>query len=163
MRGYWKLFQVCCCLQILLSALHGIVSFIGVFQYIHPMQFILRAIAYGFIFWLAAFGLSIFNKLYPDQPITGKDKKLFNRLFLINFFLSAFLFALVFAELGRLQDYIRMFGLSGTELPFEFYIPLIAYLLMLLFHFLILYGMYNLRIQLYHNYRKKKFEFENPD
>ncbi len=162
MRWHWKLFQFCCYLQILLAVLHCVISFIGVFQYINSMHFFLRAIAYGLIFWLAAFGLSIFKKLYPDQPVTGKDKKLFNRLFLINFFLSAFLFALVFAERRNLQVYGRMFGLSGTELPFEFYIQLIAYLLMLIFHLLILYGLYNLRLLLYSNYRKKKFEFENP-
>ena len=162
MRRHWKLFQVCCYMQLLLTGLHCILSFIGIIQYMHPMHFFLRAIAYSIIFWLAAFGISLFNKLYPDQPVTGKDKKLFNRLFLINFFLSSFLFALVFAEVRSLQDFGRVLGLSSTELPFAFYIQLIAYGLMLFFHILILYGLYNLRVLLNNNFRKKKFEFENP-
>jgi hypothetical protein len=161
MRGYWKLFHACCYLQLLLTALHCIVSFIGVFQYLHPLHFFLRTIAFGLFFWLAAFGLSIYKKLFPDQPVTGKDKKYFNRLFLINFFLSVFLFALVFSEMKELQIIRRMTGLNYLELPFAFYIQLIAYLLILVFHLLILSGLYNLRLLLDHNFRKKKFDFEN--
>lgn len=162
MQRGWKLFQVCCYLQLLLTALHCVVSFIGMVQYMHPMSFLLRTIAYGLIFWLAAFGLSIYKRLFPDQPVTGKDKKLFNRLFLINFFLSAYLFGLVFAEVSMINDIGRMLNLRSTELPFEFYIQLIAYLLMLIFHLVILYSLYNLRLLLNTNFRKKRFEFENP-
>ncbi len=160
MERRWKVYQVACYLQLLFTGLHSFVSFVGVFQFKHPIYFLLLTIAYGLLFWLAGFGISIYNRLYPDKPVAGKDKRLFNRLFLINFFLSVFLFGLVFAEISTLNDISDILSLSITGLPIPFYIQLIAYILMLIFHFLILYGMYNLRVLLNINSQKKKFEFE---
>jgi hypothetical protein len=161
MRIGWKLFQICCCLQLLLTGLYAVFSFFGMFEKDQPVPFLIRTVAFCFLFWLPAFGLSTFNRLYPDQPVTGKSKKLFNRLFIINFLLSAFLFGLVFSELGSLSDLSRRLYMSRTELPFAIYIQLISYLLMIVFHFLILYGLYSLRLLLNYNFRKKKFEFED--
>lgn len=159
----WKLFQVYCCLQIILASIHSLVSFIGIFTTSHPLYFILCTLAYALIAWLAVFGLSLYNNLFPDQPITGIKKKLFNRLFIINFLLTIFLFGLLFSEINTLKEICQTLNLSFSELPFSFYIQFIAYLLMLIFHSLILYGMFHLRITLYRNYRNKKFEFENPE
>lgn len=159
----WKLFQVYCCLQILFAGIHSLVSFIGVFTTAHPLYFILCTLAYALIAWLAIFGLSMYNKLFPDQPVTGSKKKLFNRLFIINFLLTIFLFGLLFLEINTLKGISQSLSLSLSTLPFSLYIQIIAYLLMLIFHLLILYGMFQLRITLYRNYKNKKFEFENPD
>ena len=154
----WKFFQVCCCLQLMLVGLHGIVSLFAIFYSTHPFYFFLYSVAYILIMWLALFGLQIFKKLYPDEPVDGKDKKTFNRLFIINFLLTAFLFGLFFSELRSINAIRNSLGLPWSGLPFSFFIQLICYILMMIFHLLILYGLYKLRVTLYLNYRKKKFE-----
>ena len=95
--------------------------------------------------------------------LVGSDKKKFNRLFLLNFLLIVFLFGLIFSEISSLTDARYLLSESGSVLPFSFYIQLIAYLAMLIFHLMILYGLYKLRLLLFYNFNKKKFEFENPD
>lgn len=159
----WMLFKIFCYLQILLTAFHSVISFFGIFQHLQPALFIFSTIAYGLNFWLAAFALSLLNNLYPDKPVAGKDKKLFNRLFLVNFFLTVLLFGFVFAEIRTIRDLGKLLGLTITEIPFSFFTQLIVYVLMTVFHLIILYGLYRLRFLLYQNFMKKKFEFENQE
>jgi hypothetical protein len=51
-------------------------------------------------------------------------------------------------------------NLSIDKLPFRLWVVLISYLVMLIFQFVILAGLFLLRMELHHNFEQKKFEFE---
>jgi hypothetical protein len=122
--------------------------------------FFLHSCAFALMAALSIVALNIINNNYPDIPVAGKQKILFNWLFLINFLLLSFLFGLVFAEYKVLKSAAILLNRSISTLPSGFYLFFIIYTTMLVFQFLILYGLYELRLLLYMNWRKKKFEFE---
>jgi hypothetical protein len=119
-----------------------------------------RLILFVFIFMLTILALNIINNNYPDTPVTGKQKTNFNRLFLLNFLFLVFLFGIIIAEYRELSSVAALFGRTVFQLPFNLYIPFFIHLLILFFQLAILYGLYELRRELYFNFMKKKFEFE---
>jgi len=106
-------------------------------------------------------GINLVNNNYPDEPVQDVQKKTFNRTFLLNFLLLSFLFAFVVAEFRELKQLAAFTNKSLFQLPLDFFITLIAYLLMLLLQLAILYGLYKLRLELYSNFMNRKFDFEN--
>ena len=156
----WKLFRIICFLQLLLTAFYAVTSFISLFQYSNSFYYFFQAVAFGLMFWLAVIGLSLLNNNYPDKPVTGTEKTIFNWLFILNFILLAFLFGLFFAEISRLNDIRKLFNNRVLRLSFAFFLPVLLSFITLLFQLLILYGLYNLRRLLYFNFTGKEFEFE---
>jgi len=161
MRLNWNLFKVVCFLQMLATAFFAITAFITLFQ-ASDIYFLFESIAFALMSSLAILALNILGSNYPDKPITGRQKSIFNWLFLLNFLLLTFLFGLVFAEYGLMRSLPHLAGQSIFSLSFELWLPFLINVSLLIFQFIILYGLYSIRRQLYINFFKnKRFEFES--
>jgi hypothetical protein len=121
-----------------------------------------RIILFVFIFLLTILAVNILNNNYPDTPVAGKQKTNFNRLFLLNFLFLVFLFGIIISEYRELNGLTELFSISFLKLPFELFIPILTNVVILIFQFIILYGLYHLRRELYFNFMKREFEFEKP-
>jgi len=155
----WKLFWVICLLQMLAAAFFTIMAVIHFFGEGGFSAFI-RILLFLLIFLLAVLGVNILTNNYPDVPVTGRQKTNFNRLFLLNFLFLSFLFGVIFSEYRQLSEITTLTGRAALQLPVEFFIYLIIYLIMLVFQLILLYGLYILRRELYVNFMSKEFEFE---
>jgi hypothetical protein len=121
---------------------------------------IITILLFLLIFLQTILAINILNNNYPDTPVTGRQKTNFNWLYLLNFLFLVFLFGFIFSEYRQLHSLSVLIGKSIFELPFEFFIYLITHLIILIFQFIILYGLYQLRRELYFNFMKKQFDFE---
>jgi len=155
----WKIYRVICIVQMLAASVFAITSLINFFRW-GGLGEILRVILFVSIFLLTILALNIINNNYPDVPITGRQKTNFNRLFLLNFLFLVFLFGIIFSEFRELRALAELINRPIFVLPFEMFIPGLVSLVMLIFQFIILYGLYELRRELYLNFTKKEFEFE---
>jgi hypothetical protein len=155
----WKLFRVVCILQMLLASVFAILALIRLFESSTFFAFI-SVLLFLLIFLQTILAIHIINNNYPDVPVTGKQKTNFNRLFLLNFLFLVFLFGIIFAEYRELKLFAAFAGIQIFDLPFRLFISLIANIVILIFQFIILYGLYELRRELYTNFMKKEFDFE---
>jgi hypothetical protein len=161
MTAEWKFFRTVCFLQLLLAVFFAVTSFITVFED-GSLYYVLSTSMYVLMIWLAIIGLNLINNNYPDRPVAGKQKTVFNWIYLVNFLLLAFLFGLVFAEYRQLKALATLVGRPVLRLPFRIVTSLYLSLLLLAFQLIILYGLYFLRRLLYENFfNNKQFEFEN--
>lgn len=92
---FWKIFRVLCIVQLILVAFLGVQSLGLLFSRGNPLLYLINMLAYTAVFLFVYHGLSILNYNYPDTPLSARQKRLFNVLYLINFLLVAFLFARV--------------------------------------------------------------------
>ncbi|HEX5652630.1 MAG TPA: hypothetical protein VFX58_06130 [Chitinophagaceae bacterium] len=155
------LFRVVCFLQMLLTVF---LSFTSLMYLIRTgrFYFFLESVFFILIASLAILGISLVATNYPDKPVAGKQKIVFNWLFLLNFLLLSFLFGLVFAEFRQLEIIASLFDKPVFTLSFQLMVPFITNLIILGFQFIILYGLYTLRRQLFENFfASQQFEFEN--
>ena len=160
MSAAWKLFKFVCFLQMLVTVYFTLTSFISLFQS-GDFYYILEALSFALMACFSIMALNILGSNYPDKPVVGRQKCIFNWLFLLNFLLIAFLFGLFFAEYGQLKALSTLFGRSIFSLPFRLLLPLLVVVILLVFQFIILYGLYEIRRLLYKNFFiSKKFEFE---
>ena len=160
MSTRWKLFKVMCFLQMLATTYFAISALVRFVQ-LGEFYFLVYVICFGLITWQAIFALQLLNSNYPDRPVAGTQKSVFNWLFLLNFGMLALLFALFFKDLRVLKTLTIIFG-SISRVPARFIFLLSWNFAVLIFQFLILYGLYVLRRELYANFfRHKQFEFEN--
>jgi heme/copper-type cytochrome/quinol oxidase subunit 2 len=126
--------------------------------------YFLSMLVFSMVIALAIFGLNLYNNNYPDRPVAGKQKNIFNWLFLINFLFLAFLFGFVFSTYGELKGFSKLLNIPFTSLPSSFIFPFVLDLLNLILQFIILYGLYSLRRTLYRNFAmKKQFDFEETN
>lgn len=95
-------------------------------------------------------GLSILHYNYPNNPLTLKQKRRFNMLFLINFLLIAFLFAKT-VQMWRILPLINLQALVRNSLLFTLIFYILQSIVLFFFHLLFLFGMYRLRKQIYEN------------
>ncbi len=158
MIRFWLIIlRIICIIQILIAISKCFVSLFGLIG--GEFVFLLQAIAFALIAALPIFTFIISNNNFPDKPIEGKLKKNFNRLFLINVLLLSLIFGFVF------KDYKQAMSLSdklGQPYPFLF-IDFTISIIMLVFHFAILYGLYWLRSHINNNTSSKQFDFEMQD
>jgi hypothetical protein len=154
-----KIFQVVSFLQMLATAFFSITSFINLFQ-TSDIYLLFQTTAFVLMSSLAILLLNILNNNYPDKPITGRQKSVFNWLFILNFLLIAFLFGLIFAEYGELHSIANLIDRPVLSLPFKLLVLVFTYITLLVFQFIILYGLYSIRRQIYRNFMNKEFEFE---
>jgi hypothetical protein len=159
MPASWKLYRVVCILQVMISSFILFTSLIDIFR-ITLFSNVAGIILFLLVISLAVLAVNILNNNYPDTPITGKQKKTFNWLFLLNFIFLAVLFGFIISETRSLRHFANLLDKKLFELPIHFFIKLIAYLVVLIFQLVILYGLYILRFRLYDNFIKQKFEFE---
>jgi hypothetical protein len=124
--------------------------------------FLFTCLAYVMVAWLAIVGINLLNNNYPDRPVSGKQKTIFNWVYLLNFILLSFLFGIVFREYRLLRLIAHWTFRPVFGLPYRLLMNLYIHILVLIFQLIILYGLYTLRRELYQNFfRNKQFEFEN--
>ncbi|MBL7738050.1 MAG: hypothetical protein JNK14_02440 [Chitinophagaceae bacterium] len=158
----WIIYRIICIIQLLAASILAITSLINFFQ-VFTWGELLRTLLFVLIFLLSVLAINILNNNYPDEPVTGKQKTNFNRLFLVNFLFLVFQFGIIFAEYRELALLATFMNRGMIRLPFQLFLPLLTSLIMLVFQLIILYGLYTLRRELYMNFMKKQFEFEkNP-
>jgi hypothetical protein len=146
----WKLFRIVCILQMIAVGLQLILSAGALFYSSHKFFHIVSFIAYLLIFVFLYQGLSLINYNYPDTPLSAKQKKNFNWLFLLNFLLIAFLFSDLVSEWRRLAPFLAMF--EGSILNYILLgFTLLLAVLVFCFHLVFLVGMYRLRRVIYKN------------
>jgi hypothetical protein len=161
MGNNWKALRVICMLQMLIASFYIISYTVRLFVVGRGIYF-LEMIFFALVCALAVLGMSLLNTNYPDRPVVGKQKAAFNWLFLANFLLIAYLFGLVFAEYRGLRFYAMLSGKSVFGLPSRSLLPLFLRFLVLIFQFVILFGLYSLRLELHRNFfEKNQFEFED--
>ena len=153
------LFRLVCFLQMLATVFLTFTSLIDLFRS-GRFYFFLQSAFFMLMASLAIMGLSLLSSNYPDKPVIGRQKAIFNWLFLLNFLLIAFLFGLVFAEFNQLSAIASLFDKPVFDLPFQLLVTFFVNVAILLFQLFILYGLYVLRRQLYINSYNKQFEFE---
>ena len=153
----WKLFRAICIVQMIAAAVNVLDILFNFFRYA-SWTGLIGLILFTAILLLTILAVNLLNNNYPDDPVEGRQKKSFNRLFLINFLFLAFLFGFVIAEIRSLNKLIISLGISS--LPRSIFLMLFVYSAMLILQLIILYGLYKLRLELYSNFMKRKFEFE---
>ena len=155
----WKIFRLICVLQMTISAL---ILFSSLFDFFRSPSFadVFKLLLFLLTIMLSILAVNTLNNNYPDTPVTGTQKRNFNRLFLLNFIFLAVLFGLIIGEYRQVSEIAELFNKNILELRFAYYVMLLGYVTVLVFQFVILYGLYDLRRVLYINFRKKKFEFE---
>jgi len=161
MTRFWLIvLRIICILQTLIAIVQCFTSLFGVLM--GSFMMLLQAIAFGFIAALPILTFTVYNNNYPDKLIEGRQKKNFNRIFLINFLLIAFLFGFVFRDYrdGILQS--RTLGV-GSGFDLVFFIPFIISCCTLIFHFSILFGLYWLRRQINNTIGSRQFDFEDEN
>jgi len=147
MKGFtifWKIFRAICIVQLILVAFKGILSFSQLFYSGNKLLNFIDIIAYALMFLFVYHGLSILNYNYPDIPLTQKQKRSFNILFLINFIFIAFLFAQVVNNWWLIPFLFNSKDISNKVWYTLIAQPLISWTIFII-HLLFLAGMYQLR------------------
>jgi len=163
MKTNWLLFRIICLFQMMATVF---LSFSSLISFLNAGRFayVLETIAFALVASLAIFALNLLNTNYPDKPVAGKQKSIFNWLFLLNFLLLAFLFAHFFADYNGLRVLSGLTGRSIFSFSFRFWWPVLLFGTTIIFQFIILYGLYILRRLLYLNfYGHRQFEFEGQE
>lgn len=155
----WQLFRLLCFLQIACGMFYTLSSMVWFFNE-GSFSAIVVLLSWIMIMSLATLGVNLVNRNYPAAPVEGKLKTVFNRLYLVNILAVALLFARVFSEWKQISFWAEATQISWFQLPFSFLYSFLLAIFALLAQFLILYGLYVLRLELYRNFQSKKFEFE---
>jgi len=159
MIKFWLIvLRIICIIQVILAVFHSLVSLIGFFS--GQFVFLFQAIAFGLIALLPILTMVLIGNNFPDRIIAGKQRKNYNRVFLINFLLIAFLFGFFFKDLRNVQALAKVTATSFFKLHVIYLGGLLISFMMLVFHFFILYGLYWLRSHINYNASRKQFDFE---
>src|SRR5215831_5114741 len=161
----WKIFRVLCILQLLMVATRMMMSLSRLFLGHQVLLHLIEIIVYALVFIFLYQGLSILNYNYPDIPLSDRQKKRFNILFIVNFLLISFLFGEVVSEWRVLAPVI---GFVSDE--FKTLLSLSTFFLltaiMFIFHLIFLAGMFKLRRAIYQrttNSWYQQFDETSPD
>ncbi len=155
----WKIFKAICIIQMIAAAFNELDVLFNFFRHAHWAG-IVGLIVFLAIMLLTILAINLLSQNFPDEPIEGRQKKYYNRLFLLNFLFLAPLFGFVVAESRSLSQLAILSNQQITDLPLTIFLMLINYIAMLLMQLYILYGLFRLRIELYANFKRREFEFE---
>lgn len=161
-KSWLILLRVIGLIQILLAIYYCFFSlawFLIEWQFI----FLFQSVSFALIAALPVMIFIIISNNFPDKFIAGNQKRNFNRLFLVNFLLISFLFGFVFLDYKNVATIASGLGVNIYQLDFSFFVSLLLSTCMLLFHFVILYGLYWLRSHINYNANRKQFDFEMRD
>jgi len=159
MIKFWLIvLRIICLIQIILAVFQCFLSLLNLLS--GEFIFLLQAIAFGFIALLPIFTFTLIGTNFPDKIIAGKQRKNFNRIFLVNFLLIAFLFGFFFKDLRIVKDFANRLAVPVYKLDLFFLGGFLISSIMLVFHFCILYGLYLLRSHINYNASRKQFDFE---
>ena len=164
MTRFWLIImRIICAIQLVIAIYSSFFSLAALFT-VGGFTYFFQAIAFAIIATLPIRVFIILSNNYPNKPLQGKEKKNFNRVFLVNFLLISFLSALVirdYREAERLSNIAIVVAPGQSSL--SYYYDFIVYLSMLIIHFCILYSLYWLRTQINLNASNKQFDFEMKD
>lgn len=164
MTRFWLIImRIICAIQLVITVYSSFFSLAAMFTD-GGLSYLLQAIAFAIIATLPIRVFMVLGNNYPNKPLEGKEKKNFNRVFLINVALISFLLAFVirdYREAVRLSK-ILVVG-APYQSPLSYYYDFIVSLSMLVIHLCILYCLFWLRKQINHNAYKKQFDFEMQD
>ena len=155
----WKLFRAICIVQMIAAAIN-VLDILFIFFRYASWSGLIGLMLFTAILLLTILAVNLLNNNYPDDPVEGKQKKSFNRLFLTNFLFLSFLFGFIIAEFRSLNKLAISLSKGVYSLPLSIFLMLFVYSAMLILQLIILYGLYKLRLELYSNFMKRKFEFE---
>ena len=166
MIRFWLIIlRLICIVQIIAAVYRGFISLMGLIQDGHFI-YLLQAIAFAIITALPVQVFIILGNNYPDKPIEGKQKRTFNRLFLINVLLISFLFGFVFYDYQEVffipAAPNNVFSVGGLYQPVS-YFDLILSITMLILHLSVLFGLFWLRTTINVNVNTRQFDFETDD
>lgn len=150
--------RIICIIQLILAVFHCFFSLIGFLS--GQFVFLVQAVAFGLIALLPIFTIVLISNNFPDKIIAGNQRKKFNRIFLVNFLLTTFLFGFFFKDLRYAKAMANATSTPLYDLDIFFLGGLFTSFTMLVFHFLILFGLYWLRNHINHNASRKQFDFE---
>lgn len=145
----WKLFRVLCIFQMILAGFHGALWIHSLLRANGGFLAILGITVFGTMLYFLYLGLSIINYNFPETPLSAKQKKRFNLLFIINFLFIAFLFGTIISEWRSswaFLDYIQIQSARAYVIAFLF---LFLATTQFIFHIVILAGMIYLRRVIY--------------
>jgi hypothetical protein len=147
----WKLFRVACIFQMILIALRLMITISDLFSSPFILYTIIKVIIYTLVFVFIYLGLSILNYNYPDIPLTVRQKRSFNWLFIINVLLITFLFAEVVITWDSLAMLLREYIHVNRTIFFYFILPFSSAAIIFALHLIFLGGMFRLRRAIYQN------------
>ncbi|WP_207514922.1 hypothetical protein [Longitalea luteola] len=155
MKGFttsWKIFRSVCIVQLILVAFKAMMSFGEVLFRGSAFLGLINIIAYALVFVFVYHGLSMLNYNYPDVPLSQKQKRSFNILYILNFILIAFLFAQVVNTWGMWKvlfdpGIYREFKINWLNFTIHLLFPWGIFLI----HFVFLTGMFRLRRLIHEN------------
>lgn len=147
---FWKIFRVLCIVQLILVAFLGVKSFGQLFSGSQTLLYLVNTIAYTMVFLFVYQGLSILNYNYPDQPLSAKQKRAFNLLYLVNFVLIAFLFAQVVNDWWMVR-FVFDPGIAKNSNWFVMTAFILMSWIIFIIHLITLGGMFKLRRQIHQN------------
>lgn len=156
---FFTILRFACMAQITLSGFVSIrflmyaSSYTGFSSLVQLLSFILAV-------WLAVFSIRLLQSNYPDIPVAGHQKTIFNWLFLINFFMLAFHFAYVISDVKALVKISTELRLAIHKFPPGMFISLLLYTIIALLQITILYGLFRLRRTLYNNFCRNLSDLE---
>ena len=164
MTGCWLIIlRILCAIQLVLTIYSSFFSLAGLIT-VGGVGYLLQAIAFALIAALPMRVFMILGNNYPNKVLEGKEKKIFNRVFLVNVLLISFLLAFVIRDF---REAVRLSKISAALAPhqwtFPYYYDFIMSLSMLIIHLCILYSLYWLRTQIIINARNRQFDFEMQD
>lgn len=146
----WKIFRLCCIVQLVLVALLLMLGLRGLFFSLKIIYPITEILCYGVIFFFVYMGLSLLNYNYPDTPLTPKQRKQFNWLFLVNFLLVAYLFGQLISAWRGVIPYITLMQGKFSNYLSILTMPVVEAVVFVL-HLVFLGGMFQLRRVIYQN------------
>lgn len=147
----WKLFRVLCILQMILAGFHGALWIHSLLRANGGILAILGISVFGTMLYYLYMGLSIINYNFPDTPLSPRQKKRFNLLFILNFLSIAFVFGTIVSEWRSSRDllnFIRPHNATGYFFALLFFM---VALILFVFHLIFLWGMIYMRREIYRN------------
>src|SRR5688500_12373398 len=146
----WKIFRIICICQLVLVAFQGMLSISSLLSGKSIVMHIIEIIVYALVFIFVYEGLSMLNYNYPDIPLSPKQKRSFNLLYLINFLSIAFLFARVVNTWWILPFLLETSNLNMYNWFYITVLFLFAWLIFII-HLVFLAGMFKLRRLIHQN------------
>jgi hypothetical protein len=146
----WKIFRAICIVQLILVAFKGILSFSQLFYSGSVLIKCIDVFAYTMVFVFVYHGLSMLNYNYPDTPLSPKQKRSFNILYLFNFILIAYLFAQVVNNFW-LAPYVFKSDNVGKKYWYAIAAQLWFSWIIFTIHLIFLAGMFRLRRFIHQN------------
>jgi hypothetical protein len=153
MKGFttsWKIFRAFCIVQLILVAFKGMLSFSQLLYRGSILISCIDTVAYGLVFLFVYHGLSMLNYNYPDTPLTPRQKRMFNILYLINFILIAYLFAQVVNSWWIVPIVFDPEHLGNRSMLILTALLLFSWVIFII-HLIILAGMFRLRRFIHEN------------